>query len=303
MRYAFIGVGRLGSIMAANLLKKGFAVSAYDPDTSALESLSSLGAQSAVSAREAAAAADAVITCLPSPAASAEALRGPRGALAGLRREGTWIEMSTSDPAQIKQLAQEASAMGIEALEAPVTGGIHRAVAGKMTAFIGGEEAVYANHLPALRAMCGTVLYMGPLGAASTIKLITNLICFTQLVATGEAFMLAKRSGLDLRRVFEAIRASSANGVTHEDEGQLILSGSYNIGFTMDLACKDIGLAMDLGRQNGVPLELGALVEQTFIRARATYSGAAWSTMVVKLLEDALGTELRAPGYPISLQG
>jgi 3-hydroxyisobutyrate dehydrogenase len=142
---------------------------------------------------------------------------------------------------------------------------------------------------------------MGPLGSASVIKVITNMLAFIHLVAAGEALMLAKRGGLDLGQAFHAIKASSGNSFVHETESQLILNGSYDIGFTMDLACKDLGFAHQLGREFGVPLELAGLVEQIFVRARAQYGGGAWSSQVVKLLEDALGTELRAPGFPATI--
>ena len=167
-----------------------------------------------------------------------------------------------------------------------------------ITVLVGGDKQVYESHLPALRAMGDPVIYMGPLGSATVIKVITNMLAFIHLVAAGEALMLAKRGGLDLVTAFEAIRASSGNSFVHETESQVILNGSYNIGFTLDLACKDLGLARQLGRESGVPLKLGALVERTFRRAREEYGGRAWSPMVVKLLEDALGTGLRAPGFP-----
>jgi 3-hydroxyisobutyrate dehydrogenase len=128
------------------------------------------------------------------------------------------------------------------------------------------------------------------------------MLAFIHLVAAGEALMLAKRGGLDLAQTFEAIKASSGNSFVHETESQVILNGSYNIGFTMDLACKDLNFAMQLGRETGVPLELAGLTEQTFIRARQQYGGDAWSSQVVKLLEDALGVDLRAPGFPAVLE-
>ena len=166
---------------------------------------------------------------------------------------------------------------------------------------VGGDEALFDAHRPALQAMGGEVLYMGPLGQAAVIKVITNMLAFIHLVATGEALMLAKRGGLDLGQAFDAIRASSGNSFVHETEGQLILNGSYDIGFTMDLACKDLGFATGMGREFGVPLELAGLVEQTFIRARQQLGGSAWSTEVVKLLEQALSEPLRADGFPATL--
>ena len=147
-------------------------------------------------------------------------------------------------------------------------------------------------------AIGGRVFHVGALGSASVIKVITNMLAFIHLVAAGEALMLAQRGGLDLAQSFEVIKASSGTSFVHETESQVILNGSYDIGFTLDLACKDLGFAHDLGDELGVPLELATLVEQTFIRAREAYGGDAWSPMVVKLLEDAVGTDLRAPGFP-----
>ena len=227
---------------------------------------------------------------------------GATGVFAGLARGGTWIDMSTNDAEEIRQLAEEGAERGIATLEAPVTGGVHRAAAGEITVLVGGEAELFERHRPAFAAMGGTILHMGPLGAAALIKVITNMLAFINLVGVGEALMLARRGGLDLARAFEAIRASSGNSFVHETESQVILNGSYDIGFTMDLACKDLAFAMDFGRQFGVPLEVAALVEQTFIRARGQYGGQAWSSQVVKLLEDALATDLRAPGFPTRLQ-
>ncbi|MBV8962853.1 MAG: NAD(P)-dependent oxidoreductase, partial [Hyphomicrobiales bacterium] len=169
------------------------------------------------------------------------------------------------------------------------------------TIIVGGEDDTLAKHRQALSAMGKAIFHVGAVGSASVIKVITNMLAFVHLVAAGEALMLAKRSGLDLAQVFHVIKASSGNSFVHETESQLILNGSYNINFTFDLACKDLGFAMKLGRDFGVPLDLAALTSQTFIRAREAYGGAAWSTKVVKLLEDALHTDLRAPGFPAEL--
>jgi 3-hydroxyisobutyrate dehydrogenase len=183
-----------------------------------------------------------------------------------------------------------------------VTGGVHRAAAGMITVLVGGDEDVYRRHLPAFEAMGGRVFYIGPLGQASVIKVITNMLAFIHLVADGEALMLAKRGGVDLKLAWDVIKASSGNSFVHETEGQLILNGSYNINFTMDLARKDLHFAHMMGREFGVPLELAGLTEQIFARARAMYGGDAQSPTVVKMLEEAVGTDLRAPGFPAELE-
>jgi len=302
MRYGFIGLGHLGGHLAASLIGGGFTVTVHDLDRKAAERHLALGARWADSPAAAAADSEAVITCLPSPAASRAVVAGGQGVLESLAAGGCWIEMSTTDRQETARIAALAEARGIKVLEAPVTGGVHRAAAGEITVLVGGEEAVFHAHRPALEAMGGEILHMGPLGSASTIKVITNMLAFIHLVAAGEALMLAKRGGLDLARSFRAIKASSGNSFVHETESQVILNGSYDIGFTMDLACKDLGFALGLGREFRVPLELAAIVEQTFLRAREEFGGGAWSSMVVKLLEDALHTDLRAPGFPARLQ-
>jgi len=298
MRYGFIGLGNLGVHLAGSLLRDGFALTVHDLNESAADPLITAGARWAESPKACAAASDAVITCLPSPAASRAVLTGKSGVLEGLRPGGTWIEMSTNDRHEIEAIAALAAKKGIATLEAPVTGGVHRAASGKITVLVGGDAEAFRAHLGIFEAIGGDVFHIGPLGSASVIKVITNMLAFVHLVAVGEALMLARRGGLDLPQAFEVIKASSGNSFVHETEGQLVLNGSYNIGFTMDLACKDLGFAHQLGRELGVPLELAGMTEQIFRRGQAQYGGDAWSTRIVQLLEDAVGTDLRAPGFP-----
>ena len=301
MRYGFIGLGHLGQNLAASLLREGFSLTVCDRDKSRAEPLLDRGATWAGTPIELAREVDAVITCLPSPAISEAVLTGPDGILAGLAPGGTWIEMSTLDEADIARLSSVAAASGIRMLEAPVTGGVHKAASGDITVIAGGDRDLFEMHRPALQAMGGEIFHAGPLGKAAVIKVITNMLAFIHLLATGEALMLAKKGGIDLTDAFHIIKASSGNSFVHETEGQVILNGSYNINFTMDLACKDLGFALGFGKQFGVPLDLASHTLQTFIRARATYGGDAWSSQVVKLLEDAVGTDLRAPGFPAEL--
>jgi len=301
MRYGYIGLGNLGAQLAGSLLREGFALVVHDRNKDAAASLLAAGAAWASSPRELASRCDAVLTCLPSPAISEAVLTGPDGILAGLSRGGAWIEMSTLGREEILRLSEIAAARGVATLESPVTGGVHRAASGKITILAGGDEALFKAHRPALAAMGGEIFHMGPLGSAAVIKVITNMLAFIHLLAAGEALMLAKRGGLDLAQAFHAIKASSGNSFVHETESQLILNGSYAIDFTMDLACKDLGFAMTFGREFGVPLDLAGLTAQTFIRGRSAYGGAAQSTAIVKLLEDALKTDLRAEGFPARL--
>jgi 3-hydroxyisobutyrate dehydrogenase len=301
MRIGFVGLGSLGRHLATSLINAGFPVTVFDTNEAAVADLVAAGAAGAASAAAVARASDTVITCLPSVEVVTRVVEGPAGVLEGLAGGGTWIDMSTNDPHELQRLALIAAGKGVATLEAPVTGGVHRAAAGMITVLVGGDETVYRAHLPAFEAMGGRVFYIGELGQAAVIKVITNMLAFIHLVADGEALMLAKRGGVDLALAWQVIKASSGNSFVHETEGQLILNGSYNINFTMDLARKDLHLAHMMGREFGVPLELASATEQIFARARATYGGGAQSPMVVKMLEEAVGTDLRAPGFPAEL--
>ncbi|MBR0556308.1 NAD(P)-dependent oxidoreductase [Ciceribacter sp. L1K23] len=299
--YGFIGLGHLGRHLAGSLVRAGFSVVVNDLDRGNAEDLLNAGARWADDPQAVAEAVDAVITCLPSPKVSERVLTGERGILSGLKSGGTWIEMSTLDEQEVLRLAKIAAEHGVRMVESPVTGGVHLAATAEITVIIGGDEDLYALHLPAFQAMGKRIFRAGPLGKAAVIKVITNMLAFIHLIATGEALMLAKKGGIDLTDAFNIIKASSGNSFVHETEGQVILNGSYNINFTMDLACKDLGFAMGFGRDFGVPLDLASHALQTFIRARSVYGGDAWSSQVVKLLEDAVGTDLRAPGFPAEL--
>lgn len=302
MKIGYIGLGNIGKYLASSLVREGFEVIVHDLNKDAAAALLEAGASWAESPAETARRADTVITCLPSPEIVAAVLTGENGVLSGMEPGDTWIDMSTNDPHELQRLAALAAEKGVATLEAPVTGGVHTAASGSITVMVGGDEAVYAAHLPAFQAMGGKVFYIGVLGKATIIKVITNMLAFIHLYAAGEALMLAKRGGIDLGLAYEVIKASSGNSFVHETESQLILNGSYNINFTMDLARKDLHFAYEMGREFGVPLELAGLVEQIFARARASYGGDAFSPMVCKLLEDACGTDLRAPGFPCELE-
>jgi 3-hydroxyisobutyrate dehydrogenase len=298
MRYGFVGLGNLGGHLAANLIAKELSVTVCDQDKKRAQRHREAGADWAALPGQLASSCDAVITCLPSPQVSESVLEE----LLSAGFAGTWIEMSTLGRDEVLRLASLAAEHGVRTLECPVTGGVHLAARGEITLLAGGEADLLDRHKPALQAMGGRLFHMGPLGSAAVIKVITNMLAFIHLVADGEALMLAKRGGLDLAQAWQAIAASSGTSFVHETEGQLILNGSYDIAFTMDLALKDLGFAMKFGNEFGVPLDLATLTRDTFVKGKQSYGGGAQSTMIVKLLEDALNTDLRAPGFPPRLE-
>jgi 3-hydroxyisobutyrate dehydrogenase-like beta-hydroxyacid dehydrogenase len=298
LRYGFVGLGNLGRHLAVNLTRGGFDVGVNDLDRHAADAVVAAGARWVESIAALAASCDCLITCLPSPAATAAVLEQ---ALPAMPRGSTWIEMSTNDFAEVEIIAARAQELGIATLACPVTGGVHRAESGDITVLVGGAQQVFLEHEAALRAMGGRVIHLGGIEQAAVTKVVTNMLAFIHLIAAGEALMLCAKAGVDLRAAYEAIAASSGNSFVHETESQLILNGSYDVGFTMDLACKDAGFALEFGRRFGVPLRLAGVMEQTFIEGRAKYGGGAWSSMIVKLLEDSVGAPLRAPGFPARL--
>lgn len=299
MKYGYVGLGNLGGHIAACLQRAGFELVVHDLDKANGVRHVKAGAAWAANAADVARQVDHVFTCLPSPVVSERVLAE---ILPAMKPGATWIENSTLGRDDIQRLAALAEARGVKVLEAPVTGGVHLAARGEITVLVGGDNALFEKHRKALEAIGNRMFHMGPIGSAAVIKVITNMLAFIHLVADAEALMLAKRGGLDLGQAWRAIAASSGTSFVHETEGQLILNGSYDIAFTMDLALKDLGFAMGFGKEFGVPLDLASLTNQTFVRGKQAYGGAAQSTQIAKLLEDALGTDLRAEGFPARLE-
>jgi 3-hydroxyisobutyrate dehydrogenase len=298
MHYGYIGLGNLGAACAGCLLKAGFGLTVYDLNPALAAPLVAAGATLASSAEEVASSVDHVITCLPSPRVSESVLRN---ILPHMKAGASWVEMSTLGREEVLAFAKIAADAGHEMMELPVTGGVHLAAQGKITMLAGGSKALFDLHHGAMAAMGDRIFHMGPLGSSAIIKVITNMLAFIHLKATSEALMLAKRGGLDLAQSWHAIAASSGNSFVHETEGALILNGSYDIAFNVDLALKDLGFALGFGKEFGVPLDLASMTNQTYIAAKAAYGGEAQSPMIAKLLEDLLGTDLRAEGFPAKL--
>lgn len=301
LRIGFIGLGSLGEGLCNSLVKAGFPVTVNDLNKDLAKRLLAAGAAWSDDVAGTCRDADVVITVLPSPAVSRKVVEGPGGVFENLKAGGTWIEMSTTDMEDLLRLSAVAASRGITVLECPVTGGVHLANSGEITVLVGGEESTFERVKGILSTMGGEIIYMGKMGNASVVKVVTNMLAFIHLIAAGEAMMLPAKYGVDPDATYRAIRASSGNSFVHETESKLVLSGSYNVKFTMDLACKDLGLVNSIAEKIGVPLELGSMAQQIFRRARGLYGSQAQSPEVVRMIEAACGLELRAPGYPTEL--
>ena len=295
----FIGLGNVGGKLAGSLLRNGFSLTAHDMDKNAARPLLDGGAKWADSPKEAAADADMLITCLPSPAASAQVMEdADSGALAGLRQGAIWGEMSTTESEEVIRLAAKVRAAGGEALDCPVSGGCHRAATGNIAIFAGGGREVFERALPALSAMGRKILHTGELGSASILKVMTNYLASANLLSLCEALTTCKLAGMDLAVAYEAIRVSSGNSFVHETESQVILNGSRDINFTMDLVVKDLSLFQRIAERAGAPLELSPLLIKIFKDGEGRYGGREWSPNIIRRLEDACNTKVLADGFP-----
>ena len=301
MKIGFIGLGNVGGKLAGSLLRNKFDLTVRDLDENLTKEFKILGAKVASSAKELSEQVDLIITCLPSPKICAEVMEGEDGVINGLSENKIWLEMSTTDEAEIKRIGQKVMDKKATPLDGPVSGGCHRAETGNIAIFVGGKRIAFDKILPALTVMGRKVLHTGDLGSATVLKVITNYLASVHLVALGEAWTVAKKSNLDLAKAYKGIAVSSGNSFVHETESQVILNGSYNINFTMDLVLKDTGLFDDLAKKLNAPLELSPKVVEIFKDGQKKYGSRAWSSMIVKRMEDANNIDFRAEGFPDEL--
>ena len=301
MKIGFIGLGNVGGKLAGSLLRNKFDLTVRDLDEKLTKPFVDLGAKVADTPKELTEKVDLVITSLPSPKICAEVMEGENGILKGLSENKIWLEMSTTDESEVKRLGKKVIAKKAIPLDGPVSGGCHRAATGNIAIFVGGERNAFEKILPALNVMGRKILHTGELGTASVLKLITNYLASVHLVALGEAWTVAKKSNLDLSKVYKGILASSGNSFVHETESQVILNGSYNINFTMDLVLKDTSLFNDLAKKLSAPLEISPLIVDIFKEGQKKYGPRAWSSMIVKRMEDINKINFRANGFPEEL--
>ncbi len=301
MNVGFIGLGNVGGKLAGSLLRNKFNLTVRDLDKNLTKQFKDSGAKIAKSAKELAEEVDLIITCLPSPEICAEVMEGKNGILEGISENKIWLEMSTTDEAEVKRIGKKVIEKKAIPLDGPVSGGCHRAASGNIAIFVGGVREAFEKILPALTVMGRKILHTGELGTASVLKVITNYLASAHLVALGEAWTVAKKSKLDLAKTYKGIAVSSGNSFVHETESQVILNGSYNINFTMDLVLKDTGLFDELAKKLNAPLEISPKIVEIFKDGQKKYGSRAWSSMIVKRMEDLNKIDFRAEGFPEEL--
>ena len=298
MKVGFIGLGNVGGKLARSLVRNGMDVTVFDLDPELVADFVSRGAQGGASAAELMQGCDAVVTCLPSPAACATVVAEM---LPHVGPGKVWMEMSTTDAEQIKDHAAQIIAKGGEAVDCPVSGGCHRADTGNISIYAGCTRATFDKVLPILTHMGRRILHVGPVGTSSTLKVMTNYLATINLLSLCEALTVMKAAGMDLGMTYEAIAMSSGTSFVHETESQLILSGSRDVNFTLDLVQKDVGLFQKLADDHGIKLELSPKMIDMLTDGQRRYGDRAQSDRMIERLEEATGLDVTAPGFPQEL--
>ena len=301
MKVGFIGLGNVGGKLSGSLLRNGFDLTVRDLDKDVAQPFLDEGAHWAESPKAMAEAVDIVITCLPSPAASAAVMEAEDGILAGLRPGSIWAEMSTTDESEVHRLGALVKAKGAEPIDCPVSGGCHRAATGNISIFAGCTRETFERAFPVIQSLGRRILHTGELGSASILKVVTNYLATANLVTLSEALVTCKLAGMDLNTSYEAIRISSGTSFVHETESQVILNGSRDINFTMDLVSKDIGLFQAVADRAGIELEISPMLIDIFKDGEARYGAREWSPNIIRRLEEAAGVDILADGFPAEM--
>ncbi len=301
MKVGFIGLGNVGGKLAGSLIRNGIDTVVRDLDRAAGQKFIDRGAGWADSPREMAEMCDVIITCLPSPTVCSNVMEGEDGILEGLSPGKVWMEMSTTDEAEVKRLGALVIAKGAEAVDCPVSGGCHRADTGNISIFAGCERATFEKVLPLTTVLGRRVLHTGPLGSASTLKVMTNYLATANLLTCCEALVTMKAAGMDLATTYEAMKISSGTSFVHETESQMILNGCRDVNFTMDLVLKDIGLFQTIAERNNVPLEISPMIIDIMKDGQNRYGQRASSDDIIRRLEEATGLSILADGFPDDL--
>ena len=298
MKVGFIGLGNVGGKLAGSLLRNGFDPTVRDLNKEFVDEFVQRGAKSANSPKEMAEHCDVVITCLPSPKACSEVMESKDGVIAGLSKGKIWLEMSTTDEAEIRRIGALVDKLGALPVDCPVSGGCHRADTGNISIFAGCKREAFELALPILTTMGRRVLHTGDLGTASTLKVMTNYLATVNLTSIAEALTTMKSLGMDMNVTYEAIKASSGNSFVHETESQVILNGSRDISFTMDLVSKDVGIFNQLAERKGIELEIAPLIVDIFKDGEKRYGSRELSPNIIKRLEERADVEVLGNGFP-----
>lgn len=293
MNVAFIGLGRMGKPMAANLLKAGHQLFVHNRSRAAVNELAAAGAIACASPAEASSQAEAVILCLPDPPAVHAVVSGSGGVLKGARPGTILCDMSTVDPETSRTAAKAGAALSVRFVDAPVSGGVTGAESGTLTIFIGGEGADVEPLMPLFLAMGKNINHMGPVGAGSVAKLANQMCVGAATVVIAEAFLMARQAGIDPQALFEALRTGFAGSrILERHLPNFILPRNFEPGFALALLAKDINLSAGVGQATGIPMAVTEAVSRYLEEAKAAGLGGVDMAGAVQLLEQKTGIKV-----------
>jgi len=292
MKVGFIGLGNMGNPMAMNVLKAGHNLTVYDLRRDVGHNLEETGAKWAKSPKEVAAQSEVVLSSLPGPPEVEAAVLGEDGVFAGLEKGATYIDMSTNSPTTMRKIAEVGATRGFRVLDAPVTGGVPRARDATLTVFVGGEKKEFEHFQPLLSKIGNNVFHMGPIGCGNVTKLVNNMMAFINFMGACEGLAIGAKAGVDPQTLLDAIKMGSGNSLIMEFGMQSFLKGESALGFATALAAKDVHLAVELGKEVEVPIEVGPLVEAAIARFRDAGHGQDDILAIVRDFIQRSGVQL-----------
>jgi len=294
LKVGFIGVGNMGGPMCRNIIKRSnHQVTVFDLNAASVKTCTDLGATAAKSVAEVASTADVVMTSLPMPRDVEAVTLGADGILANIGKGKTYIDLSTNAPSMVKRIGAAMATKGIPMLDAPVSGGTMGAEAATIAIMVGGDRKVFDDALPVLQSFSANVIHMGPLGTGTVAKLVNNMLAFCNAAAAAEGLMLGVTAGLDPEKLVQVVSNSSGNSHAFGNLAKRALSGEFTASFALDLAYKDLHLALELGDELGVPLQQGASTHNLQRLARGMGLGAKDSSSILRVYETALGRTVK----------
>lgn len=294
MRVGFIGLGAMGLSMARNIQKAGFALTVWSRRPESAAAIRSEGAQWANSPADLASSVDALVLSVTNSPDVEDLMLGSDGILSGATSGCIVVDTSTIAPSVARSLAKRSAEQGVSMLDAPVSGGTQGAQAGTLTIMAAGEEAAFERARPVLGAVGKNIFYVGPSGTGQVIKLVNNILVGVIGAATAEALVLGAKAGADTEIMARVVSASAGASWQLSNQFPLrVFNGSFQPGFMTDLLCKDLDLALDLGKDAATPLFFTALARQMYGQDQAIGNGRKDYTSVIQLLEQIAGVEVR----------
>lgn len=292
MKIGFIGLGIMGKPMAKNLLKAGYELVVFDINKAAVNELTALGAESAETPGGLASQTNIIITMLPNSPEVKDVVLGTNGIIEGAKKNSVLIDMSSIAPMASKEIAEALAKIGVEMLDAPVSGGEPKAIEGTIAVMVGGKKKIFDANFDLMMAMAGSVVYVGEIGAGNIAKLCNQIVVALNIAAVSEALVLAQKAGVSPDLVYQAIRGGLAGSTVMDAKAPMMMDRNYDPGFRIDLHIKDMNNVLETSRNVGVPLPLASQVMEIMNAIKQDGCGVEDHSSIVKFYEKIANIEV-----------